>query len=72
MHFHGHGGYDRQIGLGALCFVDPKDAKKLQERAMETIHTGRGALPDYWVPVVFLEACQRAATEERPDALAAA
>jgi hypothetical protein len=26
VHFDGHGVYDRQVGLGALCFEDPRDA----------------------------------------------
>ena len=25
VHFDGHGVYDRRLGLGALCFEDPRD-----------------------------------------------
>jgi len=34
VHFDGHGVYDRKLGLGALCFEDPKDTHKLQQRGM--------------------------------------
>jgi hypothetical protein len=37
VHFDGHGVYDRKVGLGGLCFEDPKDADKLEERAMQLI-----------------------------------
>ena len=33
VHFDGHGVYDREYGLGGLCFEDPKDEYKLEQRA---------------------------------------
>ena len=32
VHFDGHGVYDAQHGLGALCFENPEDSFKLQSR----------------------------------------
>jgi tetratricopeptide (TPR) repeat protein len=73
IHFDGHGVYDRQRGLGALCFEDPKDAGKLKKRASQLIDAEElGALVrEYRIPLVFLEACQSAA-EARPAASVAA
>jgi hypothetical protein len=70
VHFDGHGVYDRQHGLGALCFEDPKDAGKLIGRASESIPADKlaKALKDYRIPLVFLEACQTAKTEEEVNA----
>lgn len=74
VHFDGHGIYDRRVGLGGLCFEDPKDVGKLSGRAMELIHAERlaGVVRDYRVPLVFLEACQSAKTEADPTASVAA
>jgi tetratricopeptide (TPR) repeat protein len=74
VHFDGHGIYDRRVGLGGLCFEDPKDIGKLAHRAMELIHAERlaGVVRDYRVPLVFLEACQSAKAEADPTASVAA
>ncbi len=85
IHFDGHGVYDREHGLGALCFEDPKDAQKLERRASELIYAsppkegdaGGGKsladlVRDYRIPLVFLEACQTATTEDVPTASVAA
>jgi tetratricopeptide (TPR) repeat protein len=85
VHFDGHGVYDREHGLGALCFEDPRDAQKLEERASELIYASppeerRGSankyladlVRDYRIPLVFLEACQSAVTEDLPTASVAA
>ena len=74
VHFDGHGVYDKTVGLGALCFEDPKDANKIEKRASELIHAEKMAevMRDYRVPLVFLEACQSAMTEEDPTASVAA
>ena len=74
MHFDGHGVYDRRVGLGALCFEDPKDAEELERRAVQLIHAGRLAevIRDRRIPLVFLEACQTAKTEDDPTASVAA
>ena len=74
VHFDGHGVYDRENGLGALCFEDPKDSQKIQKRAMALIDAEKlaGVVRDYRIPVVFLEACQSAKTENDPTASIAA
>lgn len=81
VHFDGHGVYDRKVGLGALCFEDPKDADKLEEREMQLVYgavsdaeraKGKSGLAevmrDHRIPLVFLEACQSALTREDPSA----
>jgi len=74
VHFDGHGIYDHRVGLGGLCFEDPNDTHKLTGRATELIHAERLAevVRDYRVPLVFLEACQSAKTEEDPTSSVAA
>lgn len=74
VHFDGHGVYDRQVGLGTLCFEDPKDADKLEARAMQLVYAKElaGVMRDHRIPLVFLEACQSAQTEENPSASVAA
>ena len=74
VHFDGHGVYDREHGLGGLCFEDPKDAQKLEQRAMQFIHAEKLAamMRDHRIPLVFLEACQSAKAEEDPTASVAA
>lgn len=85
VHFDGHGIYDREHGLGALCFEDPKDSEKLENRASELIYAsppsdGSGndgehlaeLVRNYRVPLVFLEACQTGTSEEIPSASVAA
>lgn len=74
VHFDGHGVYDRKVGLGGLCFEDPRDAEKLERRATELVHAEKLAevVRDRRIPLVFLEACQTAKTEEDPTASVAA
>jgi tetratricopeptide (TPR) repeat protein/DNA polymerase III delta prime subunit len=69
IHFDGHGVYDRQRGLGALCFEDPKDGDKPEKRASALVGADElGALVrEHRIPLVFLEACQSAA-EAQPEA----
>ena len=73
IHFDGHGVYDRQRGLGALCFEDPGDSGKTEKRASQLIDAeALGALvKEHRIPLVFLEACQSAA-EAKPAASVAA
>lgn len=73
IHFDGHGVYNRERGLGALCFEDPQDSEKILKRASQLIDAEKLAalIKDYRVPLVFLEACQ-SASEERPTASVAA
>ncbi len=74
VHFDGHGVYDHRVGLGGLCFEDPNDTEKLEQRRMQLIHAERLAevIRDHSIPLVFLEACQTAKTEEDPTASVAA
>lgn len=74
VHFDGHGVFNREHGLGALCFEDPKDANKLEQRASELIDAGKLAavMRNYRIPLVFLEACQTATQENDPTASVAA
>lgn len=74
MHFDGHGVYDRRVGLGGLCFEDPRDALLLEGRRHATVYTPElGALLDeHRIPLVFLEACQTAQAEQASESVATA
>ncbi|HEX7774683.1 MAG TPA: TIR domain-containing protein, partial [Pyrinomonadaceae bacterium] len=74
VHFDGHGVFNREHGLGALCFEDPKDTNKLEQRASELIDADKLAsvMRHYRIPLVFLEACQTATQEKDPTASVAA
>ena len=74
VHFDGHGVYDRRVGLGALCFEDPRDSTKLGQRLLQLIHAPELAaeLNQYGVPLIFLEACQSAQSTDDPMASVAA
>jgi CHAT domain-containing protein len=74
VHFDGHGVYDRRVGLGALCFEDPRDRDKLGQRLLKLIHAPELAaeLRHYGVPLIFLEACQTAQATADPMASVAA
>lgn len=72
VHFDGHGVYDRQVGLGGLCFEHPEDAGKFEGRRHLTIYTDElgPLLRDHRIPVVFLEACQSAQAEQASESVA--
>jgi tetratricopeptide (TPR) repeat protein len=74
IHFDGHGVYDRKVGLGGLCFEDPNDTRELSNRAVQLVHAEKLAevIRDHRIPLVFLDACQTARTEEDPTASVAA
>lgn len=74
VHFDGHGIFDREHGLGGLCFEDPADSAKLHKRRMALVHADELAalLRDYRIPLVFLDACQSAQTDADPTASVAA
>jgi len=74
VHFDGHGIYRKDIGLGGLCFEDPKDKDKLEKRKSQIKNAEELAavIRDYRIPLVFLEACQTAKAEEDPTASVAA
>ncbi len=72
VHFDGHGVYDRRAGLGGLCFEDPQDTGKLDQRRHSTVFTPElGALlRHHRVPLIFLEACQTAMSEQANESVA--
>jgi tetratricopeptide (TPR) repeat protein len=74
VHFDGHGVYDRNHGLGQLCFEDPTDRDKLERRRSQLIGAGEIAriVRDHRVPLFFLEACQTAQAATDPSASVAA
>jgi tetratricopeptide (TPR) repeat protein len=74
VHFDGHGVYDRRVGLGGLCFEDPRDAALLERRRHATVYTpDLGTLLDeHRIPLVFLEACQTAQAEQASESVATA
>jgi len=72
VHFDGHGVYDRRVGLGGLCFEDPRDTDKLDQRRHVTVFTDKlgPLLNDHRIPLVFLEACQTAQAEDTSESVA--
>ena len=70
VHFDGHGVYHRKTGLGALCFEDPEDLKKLKDRAVDLVSAEQLAevLREHRVALMVLEACQSAKSDEDPMA----
>lgn len=74
VHFNGHGLFDKELGLGGLCFEDPDDTNKLEMRRSQIVWAEKlgQQLRDYRIPLVFLEACQSAQSEKAPTASVAA
>ncbi len=72
LHFDGHGVYDRDTGLTALCFEDPQDAGRLEQRRVALVQTDvlSAALREHRLPLVVLEACQAAHSERGSDSFA--
>jgi tetratricopeptide (TPR) repeat protein len=72
VHFDGHGVYDRHAGLGGLCFEDPQDISKLEQRRHVTVYTNElgPLLSEHRIPLVFLEACQTAQAEKASESVA--
>ncbi len=72
VHFDGHGVYDRSVGLGGICFEDPGDADRLEERRHLTVYTDElgPLLRDHRIPLVFLDACQTAVAEQASESVA--
>src|SRR5271165_345865 len=72
IHFDGHGVYDRRVGLGGLCFEDPQDVDKLENRRHVTVLTSElgPLLKDHRIPAVFLDACQPAKAEKASESVA--
>ena len=74
VHFDGHGVYDREVGLGALCFEDHRDRQKLGKRLLKLVYASELAseLRQYGVPLIYLDACQTAQANADPKASVAA
>lgn len=74
VHFDGHGVFSKELGLGGLCFEDPKDSQKLEKRRSKIVYTEELAavLHHHRIPLVFLEACQSAQSKDDPTASVAA
>ncbi|MEK7833634.1 MAG: CHAT domain-containing protein, partial [Acidobacteriota bacterium] len=74
VHFDGHGVYDPRVGLGKLCFEAPDQGDQLHNRKSELIDATRLAevMRDHRIPLVFLEACQSAKSDDDPTASVAA
>lgn len=72
VHFDGHGVFNREIGLGGLCFENPEDISKLEQRRHVTVFTSElgPLLRDHRIPLVFLEACQTAQAEKASESVA--
>jgi CHAT domain len=64
--------FDRHAGLGGLCFEDPQDTGKLDNRRHLTVFTNElgPLLRDHRIPLVFLEACQTATAEKASESVA--
>jgi tetratricopeptide (TPR) repeat protein len=73
VHFDGHGIYDRQQGLGGLCFEALNGERSADERPLDLVYADRlaGLFRRHRIPLVFLDACQTA-VEADPTASVAA
>lgn len=72
LHFDGHGVYDPQVGLGALCFEHAEDGRvsgKRRHAAVASPDLG-ALLRDHGIALVFLEACQSAQAEGASESVA--
>ena len=74
LHFDGHGVFDASKGKGALCFEDRLDNQKRLPEIVDLVYAAELAtlLSECPVPLVFLEACQTAQSDEDPNASVAA
>ncbi|MBL7798972.1 MAG: CHAT domain-containing protein, partial [Saprospiraceae bacterium] len=76
VHFDGHGVFDQNKGLGALCFesAEADEQAKIEGRATAIVDAAELAaeLNELRVPLFFLDACQSAKTDHDPTASVAA
>lgn len=72
LHFDGHGVYDRQMGLGALCFEQPANVGQRGEPERVYADKLTAILREYRIPLVFLEACQSAQSDNNAQQSVAA
>jgi tetratricopeptide (TPR) repeat protein len=74
VHFDGHGVYQKDIGLGGLCFESSESVPAFHKRKSAIVNADKIAeiMRDHRIPLVFLEACQTAAAEIDPATSVAA
>ena len=72
VHFDGYSEFDPDVGLAGLCFENPEDTGKLEERRHLTVFTDElgPLLRDHRIPLFFLEASQSAQAENASDSVA--
>jgi hypothetical protein len=64
LHFDGHGVYDKHKGLGALCFEKTANPSERGEKDLIYADKLAAILREHRIPLVFLEACQTAQSED--------
>jgi hypothetical protein len=74
VHFDGHGVFQKDIGLGGLCFESPESVPAFQKRKSAIVNADKMAeiMNKHRIPLVFLEACQTATADIDPTASVAA
>jgi tetratricopeptide (TPR) repeat protein len=74
VHFDGHGVFQKDIGLGGLCFESPEPVPAFQKRKSAIVNADDMAeiMNKHQIPLVFLEACQTATADIDPTASVAA
>jgi tetratricopeptide (TPR) repeat protein len=74
VHFDGHGVFQKDIGLGGLCFESPESVPAFQKRKSAIVNADDMAeiMNKHRIPLVFLEACQTATADIDPTASVAA
>jgi tetratricopeptide (TPR) repeat protein len=74
VHFDGHGVFQKDIGLGGLCFESPEPVPAFQKRKSAIVNADDMAeiMNKHRIPLVFLEACQTATADINPTASVAA
>src|SRR6185503_10226531 len=72
VHFDGYSEFDPDVGLAGLCFENPEDTGKLEERRHLTVFSDElgPLLRDHRIPLFFLEASQSAQAENASDSVA--
>lgn len=72
VHFDGHSLFDDEVGKAGLCFENPEDKSKLEERRHVKVFTDElgPLLRDHRIPLFFLEASQSAQAENASESVA--
>ncbi|KPA11616.1 hypothetical protein MHK_008191 [Candidatus Magnetomorum sp. HK-1] len=74
VHFDGHGVFQKDIGLGGLCFESSESVPAFHKRKSAIVNADKMAeiMRNHRIPLVFLEACQTATAEIDPATSVAA